>query len=102
MQDEVLKSVLDLCATAQGKSVCQGVGIVGFDPVKADVLDAAIKKCDGPRQPSSLVGGLRLRATLDVAQDAPDSAQCRRGAALGGLGQFALPAACPPMERAGT
>jgi hypothetical protein len=49
IQDKVVKSVLDLCATSQGKSVCQGVGIVGFDPVKADVLDAAIKKYDGTR-----------------------------------------------------
>jgi ABC-type phosphate/phosphonate transport system substrate-binding protein len=49
IQEKIVKSVLDLCTTAQGKSVCQGVGIVGFDPVRADVLDATIKKYDGDR-----------------------------------------------------
>ena len=49
VQEKIVKSVLELCATAQGKSVCQGVGIVGFDPVRADVLDAAVKKYDKAR-----------------------------------------------------
>jgi len=49
VQEKIVKSVIDLCTTAQGKSVCQGVGIVGFDPVRADVLDATIKKYDGDR-----------------------------------------------------
>jgi hypothetical protein len=49
VQEKILKSLLDLCATAQGKNVCQSAGIVGFDPVKADVLDAAVKKYDGAR-----------------------------------------------------
>ena len=49
VQEKIVKSVLDLCGTAQGKSVCQGVGIVGFDPVRADVLDATIKKYDEAR-----------------------------------------------------
>jgi hypothetical protein len=49
VQEKIVNSVLELCATAQGKSVCQGVGIVGFDPVRADVLDATVKKYDGAR-----------------------------------------------------
>jgi len=49
VQEKIVKSVLDLCTTAQGKSVCQGVGIVGFDAVRADVLDATIKKYDEAR-----------------------------------------------------
>ena len=49
VQEKVMKAVLELCTTAQGKSVCQSAGIVGFDPVKADVLDAAVKKYDGTR-----------------------------------------------------
>jgi hypothetical protein len=46
VQDKVVKSVLGLCATAKGRSVCEGVGIVGFDPVRTDALDAAVKKYD--------------------------------------------------------
>ncbi|MGB8294631.1 MAG: PhnD/SsuA/transferrin family substrate-binding protein [Polyangia bacterium] len=49
MQEKIMKSVFELCTTAQGKSVCQSAGIVGFDPVNADVLDAAVKKYDGAR-----------------------------------------------------
>jgi ABC-type phosphate/phosphonate transport system substrate-binding protein len=49
VQDKIVKSVLELCATAKGKSICQGVGIVGFDPVTPGTLDAAIKKYDDTR-----------------------------------------------------
>jgi hypothetical protein len=46
VQDKIVKSVLELCSTAKGKSICQGVGIVGFDPITTGMLDAAIKKYD--------------------------------------------------------
>ncbi|HEX7599512.1 MAG TPA: PhnD/SsuA/transferrin family substrate-binding protein [Polyangia bacterium] len=49
VQDKIVKSVLELCATAKGKGVCQGIGILGFDPITVDKLDAAIKKYDDAR-----------------------------------------------------
>ncbi len=46
VQDKIVKSVLQLCGTPKGKSVCQGVGIAGFDPASSESLDPVIKKYD--------------------------------------------------------
>jgi ABC-type amino acid transport substrate-binding protein len=46
VQDKIVKSVFQLCGTPKGKGVCQGVGIAGFDPATAEVLDPVAKKYD--------------------------------------------------------
>jgi hypothetical protein len=46
VQDKIVKSVFELCGTAKGKDVCQGVGIAGFDPASAESLDPVVKKYD--------------------------------------------------------
>lgn len=47
VKDKVLKAVTDMCASTDGKAVCNNFGISGFDPLQPGVLDAVTRKYEG-------------------------------------------------------
>jgi hypothetical protein len=49
VQHKIVASVFQLCGTPKGKSICQGVGIAGFDPASTESLEPVIKKYDARR-----------------------------------------------------
>ncbi|MGI5863642.1 MAG: phosphate/phosphite/phosphonate ABC transporter substrate-binding protein [Myxococcales bacterium] len=49
MKDKLVTTLLGLCGTPQGKSVCRNFGITGFEPIDEAALQPVIKQFEGAK-----------------------------------------------------